>query len=143
MEDVWLTQADSEKADILARNERQILEVTRATFPDWTGQQQNSPGDLEATLSKLREAQELMSSAASSYDLGRLGAGVLIAGVATLFAVAASFQAIFASGSTGLAFVAVTLSYGLMVFASSYVEEEQHFWYWMGSGWLALLYFKE
>jgi len=136
-------RADSEKADILARNERQILEVTRATFPDWTGQQRNSPGDLEATLSKLREAQELMSSAASSYDLGRLGAGVLIAGVAALFAVAASFQAIFASGNTGLAFVAVTLSYGAMVFASSYVEEEQHFWYWMASGWLALLYFKE
>jgi hypothetical protein len=30
-----------------------------------------------------------------------------------------------------------------MMFASSFVEEEQHFWYWSASGWLAYLYFAE
>ncbi|KAL8795984.1 MAG: hypothetical protein Q9195_001560 [Heterodermia aff. obscurata] len=29
-----------------------------------------------------------------------------------------------------------------MMFASSYVEEEHHFWYWASSGWLAMLLFK-
>lgn len=28
------------------------------------------------------------------------------------------------------------------MFASSYVEEEQHFWYWAATGWLALLAIK-
>src|SRR5579859_4815114 len=29
------------------------------------------------------------------------------------------------------AFVSVTLSFGAIMFASSYVEEEQQFWYWI------------
>lgn len=31
----------------------------------------------------------------------------------------------------------IVLSYGVMMFASSYVEEEQHFWYWSTTAWLA------
>lgn len=34
------------------------------------------------------------------------------------------------------------LSLGSMMFASSYVEEEQQFWYWMISGWLGYLWCK-
>ena len=37
--------------------------------------------------------------------------------------------------------IAVSM-YGTMMFASSYVEEEHHFWYWASSGWLALLVLK-
>ena len=36
----------------------------------------------------------------------------------------------------------VVSMYGTMMFASSYVEEEHHFWYWASSGWLALLLLK-
>lgn len=27
-----------------------------------------------------------------------------------------------------------------MMFATSYVEEEQHFWYWVTAAWMAYLY---
>lgn len=47
----------------------------------------------------------------------------------------------FAKSSTSitLAFASVTLAHGVMMFASSYVEEEQQFWYWACSGWLVFL----
>ena len=38
--------------------------------------------------------------------------------------------------------IIVDSMYGTMMFASSYVEEEHHFWYWASSGWLALLLLK-
>lgn len=46
------------------------------------------------------------------------------------------------STSSKLAFAIVTIAYGVMMFASSYVEEEQQFWYWACSGWLMLLAIK-
>jgi len=46
------------------------------------------------------------------------------------------------SMSTNLAFATVTIAYGIMMFASSYVEEEQQFWYWACSGWLVFLAMK-
>lgn len=38
--------------------------------------------------------------------------------------------------------VGISLLYGIMMFASSYVEEEQHFWYWATTAWLMLLWLK-
>jgi GPI ethanolamine phosphate transferase membrane region len=81
-----------------------------------------------------------MSNTASNYNMPRLNAGMV---VATIAVIAASFV-LFSSPSTGLAgaaFLAITVLYGLMMFASSFVEEEQHFWYWSASGWFAYLYF--
>lgn len=39
-------------------------------------------------------------------------------------------------------FALITLFYSIMMFASSYVEEEHNFWYWAASGWIAVLIFK-
>lgn len=39
--------------------------------------------------------------------------------------------------------LSITLAYGMMMFASSYVEEEQHFWYWATTAWLMLLWVKK
>lgn len=61
--------------------------------------------------------------------------GVVLALNAAAPTLAASFQ-------EAIPFLAVTLAYGVMMFASSFVEEEQHFWYWSASGWLAILLFK-
>lgn len=40
--------------------------------------------------------------------------------------------------SSFVPFAMITLAYGIMMFASSYVEEEQHVWYWSSTAWLAL-----
>lgn len=42
--------------------------------------------------------------------------------------------------AAGIFYALVTILYGTMMFASSYVEEEQHFWYWTTSAWFALLF---
>ncbi len=84
-----------------------------------------------------------MSSTATSYDLNRLRFGMGAAAIALLAAFTVSLPALRESGSTGLLFMSVALTYGGMMFASSYVEEEQHFWYWSVSGWLVWLSLKE
>jgi hypothetical protein len=90
----------------------------------------------------LKEAQEIMSSTASNYDITKLATGQTIAAGALLFASAAAGPTIIASLKTCSPILAVTLLYGMMMFASSYVEEEQHFWYWATTAWLAVLWIK-
>lgn len=83
-----------------------------------------------------------MSSMASNYDMSRLFLGQSIAGAACVAAVSVAAAA---SGQPSLLSppMALTLAYGIMMFASSYVEEEHHFWYWTTSAWLAFLTMKQ
>ena len=90
-----------------------------------------------------KHAQNVMSSTASNYDLGRLNAGIVLAALATVICLATAFTASLASRSSGLWTSLVIILYGAMMFASSYVEEEQHFWYWASSGWIAWLLLKQ
>lgn len=72
-----------------------------------------------------------MSSMASNYDMNRLVLGQTIAFVAF------SATLILVTPRTSLLpLLIIALLYGIMMFASSYVEEEHHFWYWMTSAWL-------
>ncbi|KAI1504236.1 GPI ethanolamine phosphate transferase [Biscogniauxia marginata] len=103
----------------------------------------DSDGNWAVDVSKwLAKAQTLMSSMASNYNMDRLIAGgvaAAIASVAAIIAVVASTGS--GSGSLG-PFALITTLYGVMMFASSYVEEEQHFWYWSTSAWLFYLALK-
>ena len=90
-----------------------------------------------------KRAQNIMSSTASNYDLGRLNAGIVLAALATVACLATAFTTFLAPRSSGLWTSSVSVLYGLMMFASSYVEEEQHFWYWASSGWIAWLFLKQ
>jgi ethanolaminephosphotransferase len=83
-----------------------------------------------------------MSSTASNYDMTKLVTGQAAATLATAFAVAAASPTIMKSLISFAPFCLVTLAYGAMMFASSYVEEEQHFWSWAASGWLLVLSLK-
>jgi len=81
-----------------------------------------------------------MSSTASNYDISKLATGQALALVASLIAVAAAWTPLANSLRTSLPLLVVIISYGLIMAASSYVEEEQHFWYWMTTAWLGLLW---
>jgi len=82
-----------------------------------------------------------MSSTASNYDMFKLTAGQVLASVAAAFALGAAIPVLTHSFVSAVPFILITIAYGIMMFASSYVEEEQHFWYWATSGWLAQLSF--
>ncbi len=90
-----------------------------------------------------KHAQNVMSSTASNYDISRLNVGIVLAALATVACLSTSFTALLKSRSSGLWTSSVIILYGAMMFASSYVEEEQHFWYWASSGWLAWLFLKQ
>ncbi|KAK2761397.1 major facilitator super transporter protein [Arachnomyces sp. PD_36] len=95
-----------------------------------------------ALLLVSRKAQQIMSSAASNYDLPRLIIGSVLAGIAVGSSVIVSFAPISQSPTSGAFFIFTVVSYGIMMFASSYVEEEQQFWYWIFSGWIVYLHLK-
>ncbi|KAL8745664.1 MAG: hypothetical protein Q9190_002204 [Brigantiaea leucoxantha] len=89
-----------------------------------------------------KRAQQVMSGNASKYDMSKLYIGILTASTAFLM-VAQSFGEILSeSKKPAVWFVLVTFGYGVAMFASSYVEEEQQFWYWVGSAWLGWLVIK-
>lgn len=83
-----------------------------------------------------------MSSTASNYNITRLVVAQVIALTAVLLASLAALPTLSRSFRAATPFLLLTIAYGLMTFASSYVEEEQHYWYWIGSGWLAWLCLK-
>jgi ethanolaminephosphotransferase len=86
-----------------------------------------------------KEAQDVMSSTASNYDISRLVIGTGLAAASLMLAAVAAWKQLAVRNVDGLIFVVITALYGIMMFASSYVEEEQHFWYWLASGWFAYL----
>ncbi|KAM5353787.1 hypothetical protein ACJ41O_000437 [Fusarium nematophilum] len=93
---------------------------------------------LDSMSEWLRRAQDLMSSMASNYDMPRLYIGQGLAAAAALIS-GLVVALLGVSGKGYLALLALlTVSYGVMMFASSYVEEEQHFWYWTSTIWLVL-----
>lgn len=94
---------------------------------------------ISAISGWLRDAQNLMSSMASNYDMTRLSIGQASAMMGVLSSVVAvSLQTGHGKGALAPIFL-ITTFYGIMMFASSYVEEEQHFWYWSSTLWLAYL----
>ena len=72
-----------------------------------------------------------MSGMASNYDVSRLVIGQVLAALSVLATIL-----LVSPAANLMPLLAAALLYGIMMFASSYVEEEQHFWYWVTSAWL-------
>ncbi|KAI1821782.1 alkaline-phosphatase-like protein [Xylaria intraflava] len=115
--------------------------INKAAEPVGSNNDQNQ-SRVSDILKWLSEAQRLMSGMASNYDMDKLVLGGLIITAAVSAAGVATFtstkSAIYNMGP----FAFATVSYGVMMFASSYVEEEQHFWYWSTTAWLFYLVVK-
>jgi ethanolaminephosphotransferase len=91
-----------------------------------------------ALYSFLNEAQETLSGTASSYNIPRMIAGIVLSGVILSLALF-SFPSLRPITVPGLFLTTIGTLYGIMMFASSYVEEEQHFWYWFTPAWIVVL----
>lgn len=83
-----------------------------------------------------------MSSTASNYDVRNLVTGQAVSTLALLLAAAAAYPTLSNSFRESIPILLTSVLYGVMMFASSYIEEEQHFWYWATSAWLVLLWVK-
>jgi ethanolamine phosphate transferase 2 subunit G len=103
------------------------------------GSDHTNSAQLEAVIYRfLSEAQDIMSDTASSYDVPRMVIGMAVASVALVLDVLA-FPALWPPSLSGVFLTIISLLYGIMMFASSYVEEEQHFWYWLTPVWMTAL----
>lgn len=87
----------------------------------------------------MHDAQDIMSSAASNYDVPRLFIGTALA---SLICVSSFFAlpSLRPFSSTGVYYFSTLVLYTVLMFASSYVEEEHNFWYWATSGWFCYLF---
>lgn len=83
-----------------------------------------------------------MSSTANNYNISKLSTGISLAALATAAGIATVYTALFETRVTGLWTSLLFVIYGIMMFASSYIEEEQHFWYWASSSWLGWMVVK-
>lgn len=102
-------------------------------------QNHDSTEDIKAFLHK---AQSSLSGAASNYGLTDMYIGIGLAGAGLLCCLPTFAQGAFQAGADGLFLVSVMVIYAITMFATSYVEEEHQFWYWILGGWLILLYLK-
>ncbi|VBB87056.1 Putative GPI ethanolamine phosphate transferase [Podospora comata] len=156
------------KAEILMRNADQIMQVAHAAFGqkmyEWSFKEDGKPETDDEKLAAgymefeqlyqqvyrgaspdlyqemipkagnwLHEAQSFLSGMASNYDTPQMLLGFGIALSALVLALISS------PTLPPIPFSLVTLAYGAMMFASSYVEEEQHFWYWGTTAWFGYL----
>jgi hypothetical protein len=83
-----------------------------------------------------RRAQDIMSSTASNYDVPRLFSGIAIASASIVSTILAAWNLSVFQRRDCVCYFLILILYGIMMFASSYVEEEQHFWYWVTGGWI-------
>ncbi|KAL1963199.1 hypothetical protein VTN77DRAFT_8632 [Rasamsonia byssochlamydoides] len=103
----------------------------------------DSQSEIESALFQLlRKAQKIMSSTASNYKIPRLYLGSLTAGIAVLISLLAAYKPLRDSGFSGMFLMVAVVGNGCMMFASSYVEEEQQFWYWIMTAWTIYLYMR-
>jgi ethanolaminephosphotransferase len=86
------------------------------------------------------EAQTMMSSTASNYDIARLFLGIALASLICGFSYL-TLPSLKPVTPAGLYYDLTLVLYAVLMFASSYVEEEHNFWYWATSGWLLCLFF--
>ena len=99
--------------------------------------------ELESALIRfLKIAQKVMSSVTSDYNLSNLLLGLFITFLVVLLSFPTTYTQLSNSRHAGTFYALSILGYGAMMFASSYVEEEQQFWNWAFTAWAFYLHVK-
>ncbi|KAF8462061.1 alkaline-phosphatase-like protein [Kalaharituber pfeilii] len=104
---------------------------------------------IEELLRFIKEAQDVLSMAASNYNLTLMTLGVIglaIASALSLISVlfgAGSRSSVFMTLATHTPTIILTVLCCVMMFASSFIEEEHNFWYWTASAWFFVMILKE
>ncbi|KIX09141.1 uncharacterized protein Z518_00219 [Rhinocladiella mackenziei CBS 650.93] len=91
----------------------------------------------------LYKSQTLLSGTASNYDMASMQAGIGLSALALMLCLPSVVQGVGQAGLDHFILVFIMLTYAIIMFASSYVEEEHEFWYWVLGGWLMVLYCKD
>ncbi|SLM39831.1 Type I phosphodiesterase/nucleotide pyrophosphatase/phosphate transferase, partial [Lasallia pustulata] len=106
------------------------------------GESNPSPEDVLPVLYTFcRRAQQIIGVTVSNLSLPLLSYGIGSALAAVLLSLLAHYPFGSVRNADGLAFGVFTALHGLTMFASRYVEEEHHFWYWSSLAWLGYLCF--
>ena len=111
----------------------------READQSYYGVQMGNSSALDAmalTWSFLRDGQEMLSGTASNYNLNAMSIGIGIATIGVVLAVLSNPWARMELTLGSVAYGLVIMGYAVIMFASSYVEEEQQFWHWALGGWL-------
>lgn len=90
-------------------------------------------------LGFARQAQKLMSSTAGNYNIRKLYTGIIFSLISSVFSLTIPFRTVPKRSMSGGYFALIVVMYSILTFSSSYVEEEQHFWYWVSSMWIFYL----
>lgn len=91
----------------------------------------------------LKDAQRQLSGTASKYDEKSMLIGISLAALCSIPPRSSYDVRLNGTSSTTIVFFLAQLAYAFTMFASSYVEEEHQFWYWITSAWLIFLSVKQ
>ena len=84
-----------------------------------------------------------MSGMASNYNMSRIFMGLGLSTFSAACSIAGACLSIETRARSPLvALACIVLSYSAMMFGSSYVEEEQNFWFWTSGAWIAHIVFR-
>ncbi|KAF2750244.1 alkaline phosphatase-like protein [Sporormia fimetaria CBS 119925] len=89
----------------------------------------------------LYDAQDTLSTTASNYDVPKLYLGTLLAAISCVFAFLSMGK--LTPFSSGIFLALTILLHSVSMFASSYVEEEHLFWYFITASWFVYLVIRE
>ncbi|RPB25398.1 alkaline phosphatase-like protein [Terfezia boudieri ATCC MYA-4762] len=115
----------------------------------WQRGQATADDAIEELLRFTKEAQGVLAMAASSYNLTLMTIGVFLLIIANILSLISVF---FGAGSTGSIIytfainipVAILITLNcIMMFSTSFIEEEHNFWYWISSAWFFVMMLKE
>ncbi|KAF2263833.1 GPI ethanolamine phosphate transferas-like protein 2 [Lojkania enalia] len=98
---------------------------------------------VEYIYNFCRTAQNVMSSTASNYNVSRLVLGTSLAFLSFAFTLASLYRRLRDVSASGIFYTLTLVLYCILMFASSYVEEEHNFWYWATSLWFFYLFISD